>query len=206
MLKIDCSDISKRFIREWVFRGLTYSFGSGNSYAITGPNGSGKSTLAQIITGYFTPSSGVINYFKDYQKVPVEDVFKHLTFASPYMELVEEFTLDELLSFHFKFKKPLEGLGLQEIKELMQLEHVSKKQVKNFSSGMKQRLKLGLAFFSKSSLLILDEPTTNLDTSGVEWYLRQIEAYSSERLLIVCSNLEREYEFCSHTINLSDWK
>ncbi len=205
-LKIECSDLSKKFIYEWVFKGLTYSFENGQSYAITGPNGSGKSTLAQTITGYFTPSSGIINYHKDNQKIPVEEVFKQLTFASPYMELIEEFTLDEMLKFHFKFKKPLEDLSINNLKELMQLDDVSKKQVKNFSSGMKQRLKLGLAFFSKSTLLVLDEPTTHLDNSGVEWYLTQIEKFCKDRLVIVCSNLEREYHFCDHTINLSDWK
>ncbi|MDA0195069.1 MAG: ABC transporter ATP-binding protein [Bacteroidetes bacterium] len=206
MLKIECSDLSKKFIYEWVFKGLNYSFDSGQSYAFTGPNGSGKSTLAQTITGYFTPSSGRISYYKDDQEIPVDEVFRQLTFASPYMELIEEFTLDEMLKFHFKFKEPLEGLDINNLKEMMNLDGVSKKQVKNFSSGMKQRLKLGLAFFSKSTLLILDEPTTNLDSAGVDWYLSQIDKFCKNRLVIVCSNLEREYQFCDHTINLSDWK
>jgi ABC-type multidrug transport system ATPase subunit len=122
------------------------------------------------------------------------------------MELIEEFALDEILNFHFKFKEPFENHSIEDIKRLMQLDHVGKKQIKHFSSGMKQRLKLGLAFYSKSDLLILDEPTTNLDSSGVQWYLHQIENYCKDRLVMVCSNLEREYEFCRHMVNLSDWK
>ena len=145
------------------------------SYAITGPNGCGKSSFAQILSGYSTPTSGELTYSINGKSVPVEEIYKHLSFAAPYVELIEEFTLNELLQFHFDLKAPIEEIEVGAIPDLMNLSKSRNKQIRNFSSGMKQRLKLGLAFFTPGHLVILDEPTTNLDESGVEWYLKNVE-------------------------------
>ncbi|MEQ8423667.1 MAG: ATP-binding cassette domain-containing protein, partial [Cyclobacteriaceae bacterium] len=104
-MKIVTDNLGKRFNREWIFRKFIFEFKPGNCYAITGPNGSGKSTLMQILWGQVPPSTGKISYSIADQQIPIEDVYKLVSIATPYMELIEEFTLNEMVRFHFKFKK-----------------------------------------------------------------------------------------------------
>lgn len=198
--------VSRRFNREWIFRGIDHIFTSGNSYAVLGPNGSGKSTLLQILNASLSPSEGKLTYaFNDVVLEP-EQVFKHISLAAPYMEVIEEFTLAEMIDFHFKFKKYLPGLDRDSVIALLGLQASKNKLIKYFSSGMKQRLKLALAFFADTAMLMLDEPTSNLDNQGIDWYLSLVQQYAGDRLLIVCSNLEHEYSFCREQIKISDYK
>ena len=206
MLTISLENINKKFVREWIIRDCNYTFQSGKSYAVTGPNGSGKSSLAQILIGYSTPTSGKITFTNGDSSLAVDEVYRIMSFAAPYMELIEEFTLAEQLDFHFKLKKSVAGITVREIPALMQLEKSRNKQIRNFSSGMKQRLKLGLAFFTEADLIVLDEPTTNLDESGMNWYLENVQKLKKEKLLVICSNQEREYTFCDETVSLMNWK
>lgn len=194
--------VGKRYNREWIFRNLSLSFETNQAYAITGPNGSGKSTLLQVISGAILQSEGTINYSKDGSAILPEDLYKHLSFASPYLELIEEFTLSELVDFHLKFKKFRGNISKAEFMETLKFEKAKNKEVKYFSSGMKQRLKLGLALFSDSALLLLDEPTSNLDHANIEWYREEVVKHIHNRITIVCSNQPYEYEFCPNTIDL----
>lgn len=203
---IQLSNIGRRFNRDWIFRGVDHTFTPGNSYAILGPNGSGKSTLLQVLNGSLSPSEGKISYAFEGKDVPVEMVFKQLSLAAPYMELIEEFTLREMILFHFKFKAYKAGMDANAVVDLLAMAAHQNKLIKYFSSGMKQRLKLALAFCSDTPILMLDEPTSNLDTQGVDWYLSLVEQYSKNRLTIICSNQEHEYSFCGERLSISDYK
>jgi ABC-type multidrug transport system ATPase subunit len=205
-MQIELEDIGRRFNREWIFRKVNYNFEEGNSYAVLGPNGSGKSTLLQIIAGNLSSSEGTISYFSNNRKIEIEDVFKKLSWAAPYIELIEEFTLTELINFHFRFKPLLPSYSTRSVIELAGLETSKNKAVKFFSSGMKQRTKLALAFCADTPVLLLDEPTSNLDSAGIDWYLRLVENFAENRLLIVCSNQEHEYRFCRSRLHLLDYK
>lgn len=204
--KISLENIGRRFNREWIFREVNYTFGDHQAYAILGPNGSGKSTLLQILTGSLTPSAGKISYSFDGRSVDAELVYQQLSFAAPYQELIEEFTLDEMIDFHFQFKKYQPGLDKSMITGLLGLQSSRHKPIRYFSSGMKQRTKLALAFCADTPLLMLDEPTSNLDTQGIDWYLDLAGQFSANRLTIVCSNQQHEYGFCSHLLNISSYK
>jgi ABC-type multidrug transport system ATPase subunit len=206
MLKIQLKEASKRFQYEWIFKNLNLNLQSGDSLAITGSNGSGKSTLLKCISGIIPITSGKIDYSLHDQSLPESDWFSFLAIASPYLEVPEEFTLVELIHFHFKFKTPLKGISAKEIIDILYLKDHTSKPISQFSSGMKQRLKLGLALFSDVPLLLLDEPTSNLDKKGIEWYGEMINNFAEKRVLIVCSNESREYEFCKQIISLNDWK
>ncbi len=206
MLEVQLDGASKRFQFEWIFKNLNLALYQGNSLAITGSNGSGKSTLLKCISGSITLTSGKIHFRKNQLVVSEAEWFLNLTFAAPYMELPEEFNLEELLTFHFKFKSPLNQISIEEIMEIMYLTPHKSKPVSHFSSGMKQRLKLGLAFFSDVPLVLLDEPTSNLDMKGIDWYLDLISRFSANRILIICSNDPREYDFCEQKIVLEDYK
>jgi ABC-type multidrug transport system ATPase subunit len=205
-MTISLQNIGRRFNREWIFRGIDYSFADRESYAILGANGSGKSTLLAVLNGSLSPSAGTINYFFEDKEVEVEQVFQQLSLAAPYLELIEEFSLEEMIDFHFKFKTYKAGIDKAAIIELLNLPGSANKLIRYFSSGMKQRLKLALAFCADTPILMLDEPTSNLDAQGVEWYLSLVQQFAKDRLTIICSNQEHEYSFCQHKLNIVTYK
>lgn len=205
-MKITVNDLGKKFNREWIFRNLSASFETGKPCSITGGNGSGKSTFLQVLCGFVPTTEGIITYSSDKEEVTPENFYQYFDISTPYLELIEEFTLSEFLEFHFKFKKPKEGLIINDIIELVYLPNDKHKQIKNFSSGMKQRLKLGLCFYSQSEVCLLDEPTTNLDETGIEWYLNAVQSVLTEKLVLVSSNQKHEYDFCTQNVHIPDFK
>jgi ABC-type multidrug transport system ATPase subunit len=206
MFTIQVKNASKRFHNEWIFKNLDLELSSGDTLAITGGNGSGKSTLLKCLSGAIPLTSGTIQYQAGSTQISEEHWFRSLALATPYLELPEEFTLSEVINFHFQFKNPLQNRTTTEILEVLGLEKHKSKAISQFSSGMKQRVKLALAIFSEVPLLLLDEPTTNLDTQGLSWYLKLIQQYSPGRILVICSNDPREYDFCEKKITLEDLK
>ena len=205
-MKITIDNAGKRFNFEWILQHVTITLQSGKSYAILGPNGSGKSTLLQMIAGIITPSSGSIEYSGNEKKIDEEEIFRHLSFAAPYMELIEEFTTEEMISFQTEFKPLLQGVSFRDVLKIAMLQKDASKQIRNFSSGMKQRLKVSLALLANVPAVLLDEPTTNLDLQGFEWYLDLLQKFSDSRLIIISSNLEREYSFCNERIDVMKFK
>ncbi len=205
-MNIVVEQLGKRFNREWVFRNLSLSLESGNTYAIVGPNGCGKSTLLKILWGQLPQSMGTLNYHHDKKSIAIDDVFSHISIATPYMELIEEFTLAEMVAFHTKFKKLRDGLSPTDLLERLQLSHAKNKTINQFSSGMKQRLKLGLAFFTDVSCVFLDEPTTNLDKASTQWYLDNLASLPRQNLVIIASNQEHEYPSNSKEIEILKYK
>lgn len=205
-MKIKLSKAGKRFNREWIFRNAELEWNSGNAYAITGPNGSGKSTLLQCIGGMFQLNEGDILFSKHNNQLEIEDAYKNITFSAPYMDLIEEMTLEEFFRFHNRFKSILSGFSIEKIISQIDLEHARSKQIRNFSSGMKQRVKLAQSILFDADIILLDEPCTNLDEKGIALYHSLIKNYCSNRLVVVCSNDKVEYSFCNETINIMDLK
>lgn len=206
-MRIRLDHIGKRYNREWIFKDVSLELTSETSYVIEGGNGSGKSTLLQLIAGHFTPSKGQIQYYIDGNEITSENIFQHVSIATPYLELYEEFTLNEILDFHFKFKQIHSAINLKDFPELIDLKKSVNKPIKYYSSGMKQRVKLGLAILSNTPLLLLDEPTSNLDLKAIEWYQNLINEYKQDRLVIVCSNkIEAESFFCKDKILIENYK
>ena len=203
-MKISMTDAGKRFNRDWIFRHFTKEFITGQAYAITGHNGSGKSTLLQVIAGAISLSEGLLDFFAEEKKIDAELQFTHVAICAPYLELIEEMSALEFLDFHCRFK-PMKGSATEVLAEV-ELAQAAKKQIRYFSSGMKQRLKLAQAIFSHSPVLLLDEPCTNLDKNGIALYHRLIEKYCSAKLIIVSSNDEVEYSFCKDLISIQEFK
>jgi ABC-type multidrug transport system ATPase subunit len=192
-MKIVTYNLSKRFNREWIFKDFSFTFHPQRTYAIIGPNGSGKSTLLQILWGQMPPSSGELKYFNNNNPVAIEDVYQSIAIATPYMDLLDEFTLEEMVRFHFQFKTPRDGKTIEDIIESIGLSSARKKIISNFSSGMKQRLKLGLAFHTQAEVLFLDEPTTNFDKKAIQWYWDNLTNQTDKTTVIIASNQEGEY-------------
>lgn len=205
-LSIALEDLSKRFNREWIFRKLSYRFSSGTTYAITGPNGSGKSTLLQVLWGQIPQTSGVIRYVNNGSEISLEHTFRHISIATPYMDLIEEFTLIEMLKFHFQLKNIREGVTIDDLIERMYLKEARDKQLMNFSSGMRQRLKLAIAFYTKADVYFLDEPGTNLDNRAFDWYKREFSGLPKNAMIFVASNDPAEYPDTATVLNIMDYK
>ena len=206
-MKIILTGTGKKYNTEWIFRDLSYSFEKDHSYAILGRNGSGKSTLLQIIAGNIHPTSGKVAYSKGGQEIPVEKIFQYLTIVAPYQELIEEFTLREMLDFHFFFKSLVPGCTIQGIIDRIGFKDPGRKMIRFFSSGMKQRVKLTLALFSDVSIVLLDEPAMNLDETGTKWYLQLVSEMAKNRIILVCSNLQQqETLFCKEKLFIEDYK
>ncbi|MBL0181328.1 MAG: ABC transporter ATP-binding protein [Chitinophagaceae bacterium] len=205
-MTISLTNTGKRFNREWIFRHCSYEFQQGKKYAITGPNGSGKSTLLQVIAGATLHNEGTIEYRDGQQATEEGRHYTYLSIAAPYLELIEEMTAKEMLEFHSKFKPLGSSLDIAGILKIVGLEKATNKQIRYFSSGMKQRLKLAQAFFSDTPVLLLDEPTTNLDADGIALYLSLISNYTKDRLVIVSSNVKQEYDFCEEVIEINNYK
>jgi len=205
-MNIEFSKVGKRFNRDWIFRYLNFQFDSGKSYAITGPNGSGKSTLLQIISGALTHNEGSVKYLDDGKEIQSEKIFKKVSFAAPYIELIEEMTLHEFFSFHEKMKGWLPGFDTNTIISILGLQTSAQKQMRYFSSGMKQRAKLAQAVFSNVPIILLDEPLSNLDEEGIQLYNSLVKTHCQKRLLVISSNDQKEYSFCDEVIDIKKYK
>ena len=204
-MTISVEQLSKRFVQHYIFRGVTLQLALGQSYALLGANGSGKSTLLRIIAGMQSPTKGTVQYHNA-QGTLLETPYQHLSFCAPGMELIEELTLAEMLHFHFRFKAILPGHSIASIIDTIGLQSAQHKPLVDYSSGMRQRVKLAQAIFAHTPILMLDEPCTNLDQAGVAQYQQWIASYTQDRLLIIASNEEREYQACQHIIKMEDYK
>ena len=196
----------KRFNRDWIFRNADLTFLPGHSYAITGSNGSGKSTLLQTVAGSIEVSEGKIEWRVNNTSIDANSIYSFLTISAPYVEVIEEMSAAEFLQFHQQFKPLIRNISISEILKLVGLEKAAKRQIRYYSSGMKQRLKLAQAIFSDAPLLLLDEPCTNLDVAGYELYHKLIKDYAKNKTIIVSSNDVNEFSFCEEVINIMDYK
>jgi len=204
MFEIILENTGKRFNKEWIFKDLHYVFKSNNFYAIEGANGSGKSTLLQIIAGSMLASNGNVKYKTNSTEIASEKVYHHVAIVAPYIEVIEEMTANEFLHFHHSFKQLV--LPVPEILQIIALEKAANKQIRYFSSGMKQRIKLAQAFFSNTPVLLLDEPCTNFDAAGFNLYENLLTNYCSNKLVIICSNDENEIKQCHYRLNMLNFK
>jgi|TARA_B110001469_G_C9629939_1_gene314995 ABC-type multidrug transport system ATPase subunit len=206
-MEIQLQSLAKRFNKEWVFKEVSLTFNSGSRTGVVGSNGSGKSTLIRLISAAELPSKGEITYKLNNTIIEQEDIYQSITYAAPYIDLVEEFTGKELVQFHLNFKPFQENLTAAQFLELIYLQDAGNKHIKNFSSGMKQRLKLGLAICSKSDLLLLDEPCSNLDAKGIKLYHTLLRQFNQNRTTIIGSNEQTDELYSTEkTIRISDYK
>lgn len=202
-MQIELHNISKKYSNHYIIKDFSYRFQGGNSYAILGSNGSGKSTLVKILTGLYSVSKGEVKFSDADKTIPIDKVFNHVSLAAPWSDVIEDLNLKECVEFHFKFRKPINNLSVNELIKISGLENSANKFIHQFSSGMKQRVRLLLAVFTQSDVILLDEPTSNLDAAGKQWYADLLKNYAGDRMVIVASNhLTEEYFFCKEVIEL----
>ncbi len=205
MTRIEAKAVGKRFNRSWLFRNVSYAFEAGLPYGILGRNGSGKSTLLKLLSGFGVPSEGDITFTHNGEVI--QSPHQLINIAAPYTGLYEDMNLKECIAFHFQFNSLPPTLSLKELPELLELTPHINKPLRTFSSGMKQRVKLGLAILSNGPFLLLDEPTSNLDKEAVQWYRDLLSTWTSEKVVIICSNEQpEEYKFGGEIVRMEQYK
>lgn len=206
-MEIKLTNIGKRYRREWIFRKIELQIKSDTVCGIVGPNGSGKSTLLKLIAQAELPSEGRVQFSKEGKTIGSEAAFATISIAAPYTDVPEQLTLKEFLDFHLKFSPLKKGLSKNAFLAEIYLADALDKQIAHFSSGMKQRLKLGLALLSQKPLVILDEPSSNLDEKGIELYQKLLKENREDRIILIGSNEEKKELFIAdEKINIFDYK
>lgn len=205
-MKIALKDISISFYQKRILKNIDFVFEEHGVYAVTGDNGSGKSTLVRVLAGVLKASSGHISHSLDGETLPADDLYKHLNWVAPYINLYEELNVAEVFNFHKSFKQSV--YSLDEFLEKTQLGSHKNKRIKYYSSGMKQRLKLALAMFFEGSLLLLDEPTVNLDYNYQAWYQTQLQelVLRGDKTIIIASNAPEEYAMAKGILDLEKFR
>jgi len=199
-------DLGKRYNREWIFRDLSTEWSSGQCIGIGGTNGSGKSTLLRVLSGFESPSKGDIVYTYASEKVSRDNLYNLLSLAAPYTELIEELTMQELVDFHFSFKSYLPKWDKAKLMGYVGLGKAAHRPLNEFSSGMKQRVKLATALISDTPLVFLDEPTTNLDDQGKAWFQELLASTASHRLIFIASNETTDFAQCDDHLSIIEYK
>lgn len=202
-MQIKLNNCGKSFNRKWLFRNINVTFNSGDKWVFLGANGSGKSTLTLLLAGQVWPTEGTINWQFNNQKIEPVNIYSKIALASPAMELPEEFSVTEICNMQQKMKPFIMANPLELIAQLCDFDNRNMhKPIQNFSSGMKQRFKICLAAFTNAPILILDEPLTNLDSTGSKVLNTIIENYTQNRLLVIASNRKDEYEACDKYLRI----
>jgi ABC-type multidrug transport system ATPase subunit len=202
---ISLVNVGKRYNYNWIFKNVKLTVHVGEKIALLGANGSGKSTLLQCLASYQTISEGEVNYYINGIKSAPESHYKQISISAPYQELIDDFTFEEMLLFHFSIKSPLKGISLEQALELSGLKKMRSKRLLYFSSGMRQRVKLIMAILSESNFLFLDEPCANLDAQSMNWYRNIVNEFGKNRGIVVCSNHQKiEYDFCEKVYEINE--
>lgn len=205
-MKILAENLEKKFRQEYVIKNFNFEFQDHTKYAIVGPNGSGKSTLLQLLSQFTLPTKGTVNYIDNQgNRIEDENAFKQISFAAPYSEMIEEFTVSELISFLVNIQYLPREFSIHSFEEFSELKANTHKLIKDFSSGMKQKTKLTLAFSTLRPFLFLDEPTTNLDLKSKHWFQNKLESVKN-KLILIASNEASEIKLCEDRIQILNFK
>lgn len=202
-ISIRLDEVSKRFGRQWVIRSLSINFASGRAYGIRGRNGSGKSTLVRILAGQLSPSRGQVTFAEDGKRIGPEEIYRKVSWIGPYLEIVEELTVEEFLSFHFSLKPLRPGLGISDILARIDLDRFASRPLTDCSSGMRQRVLLATGLYGLAPILLLDEPTLTLDVPAAEWFAEELKVFGAGKLVVIASNDERDLAGCTSVLTLA---
>lgn len=205
-MEIILKNLGRRYNRQWIFSGLDYDFSLPGSYGILGPNGSGKSTLLQILSGYLSPSEGKIDYRIGGNFLGPEQIYRYISYSAPYIDIPQSFKVKEFFDFHFGLKGLDPSLNLEKLMVESGIMDHKKKYIRELSTGFQQRIKLVATLGSRTPVILLDEPTANLDDLGKIWFENIFKELLGNRILILGSNIPSEFQICQHRINISEFK
>lgn len=195
--------VSKSYGARRVLRDVTARVVNGQVLVIAGPNGSGKSTLVKMIARLARPTDGRVLWKLDGRPLPAADVRNAIGMVSPDLTFYDELSAIENLRFFAQVR----GLSAMPefIKSLLDrfgLGGRGDDLVGAYSSGMKQRLKYAFALMHNPPLLLLDEPTANLDESGVALVHDVIAQTRLSKCVVIATNEPEEVRLGDVVIQL----
>ncbi len=204
---VEATGLNKSFGRRLIFNDLEFKFNKAGVYGVSGPNGSGKSTLVKIIAGIIAPSKGKIIHNLDNKLIAEEQLHNYIGFVSPYLVLYEEFSTYENLNLFaeirgIKFNKERVDYLLNKFLLFNRKEDL----LKTYSSGMKQRVKFIFALMHSPLLIILDEPTSNLDDEGKNSVYELVKEEGEKNIVLIASNEKSDIELCGDIVYLEKYK
>ena len=203
-MEIELIGLSKRYGYQWILRDVNQTFLKGKVYGISGRNGIGKSTLIKLISGFLSPSTGKVLFKSAGNIILPRNFHEYFVWVAPYTDLIQEFTLEEMLMFHKKFKPMPENLDVKSFLEYLEWNNTGDKQIRFFSSGMKQKLQLALALLSETPVLLLDEPTSYLDEAAKNWFAQRLRQNSENRITIISSNDRFDLDLCQNIFDVTE--
>ncbi len=191
MFMLQCVDLGKAFGRRWLFRHLSFTVPQGTGLVILGPNGSGKTTLLRLLCGLMQLTEGqVVWKCEEIELSPVK-ARPLLGAVLPDCEPYEELTAEENLKLVANLRGvPAENVG--EWLERVGLTNAKNQLVREFSSGMKLRLKMAMALVHEPMALLLDEPTAMLDEQGRQLVAELIAEQKRRGIVVIATNDERD--------------
>lgn len=205
--KLQLESVTKRFGRRLIFDDINVLYENSGVYGIEGPNGSGKSTLMKMLSGIIAPNKGKISHISSENEIDSDDLHSHIGFVSPYLVLYDEFSAEENIQLLMKIRNKRNDVSKADLLfQKFQLEDRKKDLLKTYSSGMKQRLKFIFALAHSPQLILLDEPTSNLDDAGKETVYSIIKEESQSKIVIIASNEKQDLSYCSQILNLKNYK
>lgn len=208
-IELTAENISKTYSGKIIFKNFSINLKSGESVAILGRNGSGKSTLIKLLTGLIASNKGKVNLKINESSVPQNLWYPHIGLISPYLNLYDELTGFENLEFFCNLRNN-SGTDMKEKIDFylnkVRLFEKRNEPLKNYSSGMKQKLKLIFAVLNEPGILYMDEPRSNLDTEGIDIICQTAEEQKKKGILIVATNDTDDIQFCENSINIEDYK
>ena len=205
-MHISLHNIAKKYENNVIFKKLSYEFNSPGIYYILGENGSGKSTLVKIIAGIESPIRGKVTYSQNSTKIPAEHIYKYLGLSAPYIDPPQHLYLKEIVALHRKNKSFIDGLSDAEVIDIINIKNSDETIYQKLSSGQKQKIRLCLSVLSDTTILIIDEPTANLDIDNATWARELIKKYSEDRIVIWSTNEPADILSDQNQLNLIDYK
>jgi ABC-type multidrug transport system ATPase subunit len=187
-----------------VIKKLNLQVNNNQILGLKGPNGSGKSTLLKIISGYLSPSLGDVSYVINNEEISRDDIFSHVSYAAPYIDGIPLLSVKELYTHYTKFKALKEVYTISQFYDFLELSNQKDKLLRDYSSGMQQKVQIGLSILSDTKILLLDEPSSYLDVNAKKWFQRVLKTYASDRIIIIASNDLDDFEHCTDILHIDD--
>lgn len=196
--------LTKVFDEKDIVTNVSMNIKQGEIYGFLGPNGAGKTTIMKMITNLVKPTSGEIELFGQKLTPTSYDVLGRMGTIIEYPIFYDKLTARENLELHCEYMGYYNKMAIDDALELVKLQNITNKPVKDFSLGMKQRLGIARAITTKPELLILDEPINGLDPIGIKDIRELFKLLSKEYgiTMLVSSHILGEIELMADTIGV----
>jgi heme ABC exporter ATP-binding subunit CcmA len=206
MIELRITSLAKQYGNNIVFSDLSFRVSS-SVIGIAGTNGSGKSTLLKCISGLLKPTAGHVQWSIDNQEVEKKDLRKTAGFVAPYVQLYEELTVRENLTFILRLRQAENSTTIEDLLEELDARYFSESHFGELSTGQQQRIKLAAALIHKPRILILDEPGSNLDEKGKHTVKDVVDRHRKDQFLVLlASNQKQELDLCDNILDLNQRK